>query len=354
MLDRKIPFIMNAIKVIRGYSFCKWLSLRYGLGISIFLVCGKKEDVYLYCGLLVGYLKESGISDYVVVSDNDAFDAIKSFYPAITGKCIKVSERLGSAIQRAGIFMGKEKLKLDSPKSKDSVLAHQACAVRSAFHFTLREYYNFVVFSLENEDREREKAVFPKLDDKVQQELRSKKFIDKGTVILSPYSDMVKETYSIFWEILKKDLEKKGYVVYIIDTRESERFSIEKEKIVFPWEMSMSLIEKAGHYIGVKGSLSSMVSEIECNKVIFYPPEKNRFDGNVESMDIASYGMDCFGHVYDGLELTIPFLRSYGNNDPENEDFNSRLKEEKELIDKIMVRFKDLDIQRVNRNASGG
>ena len=178
-----------------------------------------------------------------------------------------------------------------------------------------------------------------------------KGFTEKRTVLLSPYSDMVKETYPVFWEILKKDLEKRGYTVFLIDIREGKEYKIEKEGITFPWEMSMALVEMAGYYIGVKSSLSSIVSEINCNKIILYPPEMKKFDGNIEDMSVRGYGLDGFNLPYDSVELIVPFLRSNDNFDAENEDFDTRIEEERKLIDEILSRFKDLKISKVSRNA---
>lgn len=223
ILVKRIPVFLNSLRILKGYLFCKIISFVKGNRSSLFLVCGKDEDVFLYCGLLVDYLKEVGIRKFTVLSDNDSIYEIKKFYPSLKGNLVKISCKMEKAVQHAAIFLGYERLLLDSPKVQYDDLTYNACAVRSAFPFSLYEYYSLMIFHSEKRRLIQNRALFPKMQDDIRQNLRDTGLIEGRTVILSPYSDMVKETDPFFWGIIKKDLEKKGYMVFVINTKERKR-----------------------------------------------------------------------------------------------------------------------------------
>ena len=119
-----------------------------------------------------------------------------------------------------------------------------------------------MIFQSEKKGLKQDRALFPKIQKDILQKIKDRGLVAGRTVILSPYSDMVKETETFFWTVIKKELEKRGYIVFIIDTRQRKRYRLENTDIKFSWEMAINLIEMAENYIGVKSSLSSMVSEM--------------------------------------------------------------------------------------------
>ena len=270
---KRIPVFLNTLRIIKGYFFCKIISIAKGNRSPVFLVSGRDEDVFLYCSLLGEYLEEAGVRKFTVLSDNDILNEIKYFYPSLTGHFMKISSKMEKAVQHAAIFFGYKRLSLDSPKMRYDDLTYNACAVRSAFPFSLYEYYNLMIFQSEKKGLKQDRALFPKIQKDILQKIKDRGLVAGRTVILSPYSDMVKETETFFWTVIKKELEKRGYIVFIIDTRQRKRYRLENTDIKFSWEMAINLIEMAENYIGVKSSLSSMVSEMGGGvKKSFYIP----------------------------------------------------------------------------------
>lgn len=337
----KRPFSAGVLRAVYGYCLCKYLRFRYGNGTHIFLTRGKTGDIYLYFRFLNAFLKENGIKNYILIGDCKNLSAVKALYPDITGRCIETSERVGLALQTAYCLFGGENLRMELSLMWDVDLPVNRCAVRLTNRFTFIDSYYWFLFHLDRRKASVTPAQFRSLDPKLKKTLEGKGYIRGKTVILSPYSCFVRPISPLFWRLLGKDLEKRGYKIFVMLDEKAEENCLGFPGVFFPYRDSAAVLEFAGHFIGLRSGFCDIISGVKCNKVILYPTLPEEFDGSVHRADIDYCGLAAMelADTRTVTECVVPFARNVTDWRPETEDFPMRMKEDRLLIGAILDKF---------------
>ena len=219
----KRVLIKNTIKAIIGAIILKFIKIRYGKNAFIFITRGKTGDIYLYFRFLENFLKKRNIEHYIFVGDCKNLPFIRNLYPDITGKYIKTSERVGLCLQIAYCLLSNYDKNIALNLMWDVDLPYNRCAVRLTKKFNFIESYYWFLFDLEDDNCIPANPVFNKINDKIEQSLIKYGVIKDKTVIFSPYAYCVRNLNPLFWNLLGKELENRGYKVFVMLDPKTEK-----------------------------------------------------------------------------------------------------------------------------------
>ena len=333
------PLVLATREIISGYRAYKRIRSKYGKGTHIFLIRGKTGDIYLYFRFLKAYIEKKHIDKYVFVGDGKGIKSLLRLYPAVDAPFIPVSEQLGLKLQKLYCFLGASYLNMTLSLMWDMDLPYNRCAVRLTEHFNFIDSYYWFLFDLDRESVVPTKAQFRTLDKKLKRDLKKRGINEGKTVILSPYAYCVRPVSPLFWVLLAKDLQTRGYKVLVMLNPETERNDFGLKEIFFSYEDSAAVLEYAGHFIGLRSGFCDIISEVKCNKVILYPTNFEYFDGPYHRADSDFSSLKNMELSTDCGEYTAPFVRNPGDTRPQTEDLDLKIREEMNFIDKVLERF---------------
>lgn len=331
--------IKNTIKAIVGVIIFKYLRVRYGKNIFIFITRGKMGDIYLYFRFLENFIKKKNIDKYIFIGDCKNLEQIKTLYPNIKGDYIKTSERIGSALQITYCLLSNYDKNIALNLMWDVDLPYNRCAVRLTKKFNFVESYYWFLFDLDDENCVPAEAIFNKLDKNLENKLKLLGVEKNKTVILSPYAYCVRNLDPLFWIVLGKDLENRGYKIFVMLDPKSEKNLFGYPTIFFKYADTKAILEYAGNFIALRSGFCDIMSSSECNKVILYPTVPKKFDGSVHRSDIKYSSLQIMRLTNNVTEITVPFARDIVNFEAENENFEERINEFIMLKKEILNRF---------------
>lgn len=339
---RQRPFVYEAEKAIRGYLMCKKIRRKYGKDAHIIITRGKIGDIYLYFRFLKTYLEKNGIENYVMVGDCKNITSIQKLYPNIKGPCIPTSEYMGGCLQNAYCLWGSEKLNCTLSLMWDVDLPFNRCATRLTDRFNFIDSYYWFLFDLDREKTEPTQAHFEQLSPERIQQLETAGFQKGKTVVISPFAYCVRCLPHLFWELLGKDLQNRGYTVLFMVDPVHEKNEFGFPRVFFKYAESVPVLEYAGHFIGLRSGFCDIISSAVCQKVILYPTKPKLFDGGAYRADVMFSGLKEMELSEDAAEIVVPFARNIGDFEPEEENLTLRFAEEYRLIEQILRNFPDL------------
>lgn len=334
--------VRASIKAVQGYLICRWIRLKYGKDTYIFLTRGKTGDIFLYFRFLDAFLKKNNIKKYILIGDCKNLKAIKKLYPYITSPCIETSERTGIALQMAYCLFGRDNLKMSLSLMWDVDLIYNRCATRLTSKFNFIDSYYWFLFDLDREKTQIVKAQFKKIDSELEENFKKQGMVRGRTVILSPYAYCVRCLSPLFWRMIGKDLQNKGYTVVVMLDKNKEKNDFGFPDVFFKYIDSQAALEYAGHFIGLRSGFCDIIAGSACNKIILYPTVPKKFDGSVHRADLEYSSLKKMELSDDCTELTVPFARDISNLEPETEDLELRIREDKFLIQQIKDCFVNL------------
>lgn len=330
--------LKRTITVIFGYLLYKYFRIRYGKNVFIFLCRGKTGDAFLYFRYLKSYLIKNHIEKYILAGDGKNIKKILNLYPDLKAPCIEISEKKALYMQNAYCFIGGEKLRCAHLLMWDQELLYNRCVIGKLEPFHWGESFYWFLFDLNKADCHPQKAVFPAITDKVKAYLDKIGVVEGKSVIFSPFSYCVKLLPVEFWQILAKELTRKGYHVFVMLDESKEKNVFGLPSIFFKYEDSQSVLEYAGFFIGLRSGFCDIIAQIECKKVFLYPPKEDELDywNHRSDMEFSSVKTMGLGEAW---EVVIPFARSISSNEPITESLGCRISEDLESIQKILKIF---------------
>lgn len=335
----KRPFIAQSIKIIHGYKLIHNLRKHYGNKCRFFLVRGKTGDIWLYLRFLYSYLIQNDIKHYVLIGDGKGLKAISKLYSYIHADIISTSYYDAISLQTTWCFIGSKKLNMDLSLMWDVELLYNRSAVRMLNPFTFTDSFYWFLFNL---DKTKAIPVLPKFNELTldkEKELKSIGIKKGRTVIISPYAYCVRPIYEEFWILLAKDLEKKGYSVFMMLDSKNEENNFGFPDIFPTYADVSATLEYAGYFIGLRSGFCDIISGCNCNKVILYPTKMDKFDGPFHRSEIEYSSLSNMELCNNANEIECHFCRNPGDLKPEIENFEERIKENKKLITKILSNF---------------
>lgn len=340
MKFRNRPLVLATREILFGYRTYKRIKLKYGKGTHIFLIRGKTGDIYLYFRFLNAYIQKNGIDKYIFVGDGKGIKSLLKLYPNLKAPFIPVSVETGCALQKLYCFLGADCLNMTLSLMWDEALPYNRCTIRMTDRFNFIDSYYWFLLDLDRFQVLPTKARFRALDNQLKRDLRNSGVVAGRTVIISPYSYCISPpVLPLFWILLAKDLEMRGYKVFAMLEPNTEGNGFGLKEILFSYADSAAVLEYAGHFIGLRSGFCDIISETKCNKVILYPTKQKEFDRTYLRADIDFCSLKCMELSQNVGEFTMPSARVGGDIRPQTENLYLRTKEDIEFINKVLEQF---------------
>lgn len=339
MKFREKAFVSQTLKVIHGYKILSSLRHRYGKDCRFFLVRGKPGDIWLYLRVLHAYIKQKNITKYVLIGDGKGLKTIAKLYPYIKCDIIPASYYDGISLQSAWCFFGAEKLNMDLSLMWGVELLYNRSAVRMLDQFNFIDSFYWFLFDLDRKSASPALPEFKKITSELENKFKSIGIKKNKTVIISPYAYCVRPLYPEFWIFLAKDLEAKGYSVFMMLDRKNEKNDFGFPDIFPSYYDCKALLEYAGNFIGLRSGFCDIISGCECNKVILYPIKMEKFDGPYHRSELEYSSLMQMELCNDAHEIECHFCRNIRDQNPEIENFEERISQNKKLINSILSTF---------------
>ena len=333
------PFMLAVREILAGYKTYKQIKSKYGEDAYIFFIRGKTGDIYLYFRFLEAYIEKNNITNYIFTGDGKGITSILKLYPKLKAPFVPIRIKEGNALQKFYCFLGANLPDMTLSLMWDVGLPYNRCTIRMIDRFNFIDSYYWFLFDLDRPNVSPTKACFRTLDNQLKRELRNRGMVPGRTVIISPYAYCVKAVSPLFWILLAKDLEMRGYKVFVMLEPRVERNEFKLKEIFFSYEDSAAVLEYAGHFIGLRSGFCDIVSDAKCNKVILYPTRPIEFFGAYHRGDIEYSGLKNMELCDECGEYTGPFIRNIGDPTPQTEDIDLKIEEETRFINEILERF---------------
>lgn len=253
-------------------------------------------DAYLAAGMLEEYVEKKGIDKYTLAVISGACKKAAMYH--IKEEIVIVSDISAKWMIAASLFF-KEKMNVYVLNdSWSTVYMNPIQWMRGFKGLNFADMFRICVF-----DDEVKNIKVPERRTLQQKDIEEYKLRRDKTVILAPYSNTLSEIKGFFWEGLADILLKEGYRVFTNSAGEREPVIRKTEKIFFPLNQAIEIVEEAGIFIGVRSGLCDIISSARCKKIILY--EKNNFFYEGSTYDYFSLNKmrlcdNAYELIYDG------------------------------------------------------
>lgn len=336
----RLPFqiVVKTLLVLYGAQRFLRVRWRYGKKTFIFLCRGKTGDIFLYFRFLPAFLKQHHIEKFVLIGDCKGMKNIQKLYPEIQADCIPLSSIAGRAMQEAYCFLEMDRRNCALSLMWDQALLFNRCMVRMTMPFNFIDSYYWFLFDLDRERSRPTHATFASMTVELKEKLDKMGVVPGRTVILSPVAYCVKTMEPLFWRLIGRDLEARGYRVFVM-LSEDEENEYGFPRIFFPYRDSAAVLQYAGHFIGLRSGFCDIISEIPCNQVILYPKKKKKLEYDHHRADFQYSSMKIMELATDSIEIEVPFAQDISNVEPLNENFEESLREKRVVADAVLKKF---------------
>ena len=263
--SQKIRYFFS---LLHGYRMYKKLKKKYPE--SNILVCpGRSGDTYVAGAFLSEYLIKEQIENYVLTVIGGASESVAKLFDI--KQIEKITLHDTTSLINLRRLIGADRFDL---KILHFTMGHSPVSVMNGLisnpRITLADVYKYAVYMLE-EDSLPEKPIKKENKETVKTLFSNLDLIPKKTVILSPYANSYSDdNLSVMWETMAEMLISAGYTVCTNSVGKSEPPIKNTTPIFFSIEDSISIMEYAGYYIGLRSGLSDIISSANTKKIIFY------------------------------------------------------------------------------------
>ncbi len=272
-------------------------------------------DVYLASLYIKSYAKNNGYDNYVVTVIGGANYNIAKLFQF--ERIAKISQSEADNLVCLSTFLGRDNTKI-------RIMHHHAPQTYSGILENMRNYNGldfadlFVncVFHLDKYE-DKQGPTFDYESPEIQNLFIENKLEPGRTVILAPYANTLQLLPWWVWINIADKLKARGYVVCTNCGSPNEPPVDGTIPLFFPFKIAVPVLEKCGHFIGIRSGFCDIISSAKCNKVILYQPYNFWGEGtNYDYFSLNKIGFcdDAFETEHHGVE----FL---------------------ELIDTVMTRF---------------
>ena len=182
----------------------------------------------------------------------------------------------------------------------------------------------------------------PKFNKKKEKQIftwQSHGIIENRTVIISPDANSVTHLPVWFWNIIIKELQQMGYVVFM----NCNYFTYYRAPNIFPsYGESVPLLEYAGFFIGVRSGFCDIISSAKCKKIIIYPQVQDKIDYSSHRSELEFSGLEIMNlyHGADLSEISTPLIRNITDKDYSLEGLEDYYVKLEQLHDQIINQFR--------------
>lgn len=285
-------------QIFVGISLLHKIKRERGEETHFFLMRGATGDTYIQLMLVGNWIRENGTHSYVLLGDPTGIEGLKRVFGDID--FIHITGYRAECIEKTYMLLGGDILNLTIMFPWTYTLYFNRCRVRMTEGFNFMDTYKWYVFGLKA-DVMFTVPVFRKLDNRMRYELKKKGIINNKTVIIAPEANSVTRLPIKFWNEVIKELEKRGYRVFI--NCEGKNDYVAKTIFFSYWE-SVPLIDFAGYFVAIRSGLCDIVSSSCAKKIILYPQKSNYRDYGEHRSEIDFCGLREMGLVKGGNSLT--------------------------------------------------
>lgn len=269
-----IPFLKLLVffrsEICGGYRIYTRLKKEHGRKTKL-LICPHTGtgDIYMIGLHLQEYLKKEHIDQYSFIFRGKSEKKIGNLFN-IRGTTILDNAETLKLIRFAQFI---------NPSNLDLIqLHHYPYAPQSHMHLehfegykgiTFAEMFQYISFKL----GENTKTTVPnfKRNKEMEKIFHDKNLKPGKTVILAPYSSSIKYIPMDIWEKIASSLKEIGYTVATNCVPKKEMPIAGTIQLSFEYDVSVSYLEYAGYFIGIRSGICDIISSAQCAKIILYP-----------------------------------------------------------------------------------
>lgn len=257
-------------RVERGQVLLTELDKKYPESFRIFCPFSALGDVYIMMSYLPYFLKKKDAAKCVIsVVGNACAQVIRLFMPSISdnGQFASVDYQVEVYSQKDMDEMIQAALYIED---KQSFIAHQDRPYVVNLHkalyvkcIPLEQIYCCGVFGLPLGTKPYKPANLEKY--------RDIDLIEKGNaVIFSPYAKSVTTFNEYFWKEIVNDYLQRGF--QCLTNVVGDEKALEGTVPISPSILEIqSVVEKAGHFVGIRSGLCDVIRYADCKKIALYP-----------------------------------------------------------------------------------
>lgn len=266
-----IRFLVFYWRDIRGgFDIYRSLIKKYGSKTK-FIICPHTGtgDIYAIGRYFHSYLDKNNITHYTFLFRGKSEQKIGELY-GIKGDTIL------STTETWRLLMFCQFLR--SKKINVIQLHHYPYIAQSHIHLEHMEGYKGITFDdmfkyVAMGLKEDVKPVLPefKRPDNLEKIFQEKNLQKGNTVILAPYSASIRFVPFEIWEHMAEVLMLLGYCVATNCVANKEKPIHGTVALSFDYEVSVSYLEYAGYFIGIRSGICDIISTAKCKKIVLYP-----------------------------------------------------------------------------------
>ena len=333
---RRHKALLQSYHILRGVRYYNRLQKQVGKDTHLVFIRGATGDVYLQFLLLDEYLRQHNIKNYAIFGDGAGLYPISSLF--YYSNCRFISNRMCESIEKAYLFLNGYNMDMVIPFCWSNNFFFNKCRVRLTEKFNFMDTYIFFSYGMGGDVQYRQ----PNFNEKKEDQIfawESQGIIEGKTVIISPDANSVTNLPIWFWNIIIKELQKMGYVVFM----NCNYITYYRAPNIFPlYGESAPLLEYAGHFIGVRSGFCDIISSAKCKKILIYPQVQEKIDYSSHRSEIEFSGLEVMNlyHGDDLYEISTPLITNVSDKDYLLEGLEDYYLKLEQLHDQIINQFR--------------
>lgn len=304
-------FISQMVQVQKGFKVYKNLLQKYGNDTHIFICRGATGDAYINGLFLPEYVKKKEIRKYVLAGDAKGLAKIAPLFDI----CDIAPLSFDEAEQVQKLYMLSIVSNITDLFMWQHTLYFNRSRIRMTEKFNFMDTYQYFTYNnLVSKDKWK-LPEFKRLDEELEKRLIDQGMMKGRTVIIAPYAYSVKNLPVWFWDKVTEILINKGYEVFANINSETEVCPFKNMKsIFFTFSESVTILQYAGCFLGLRSGFCDIISSAECKKIILYPCKPQKVDYSVHRSDLEFSGLEIMGLTEgDVYEIASPLIKDITN-----------------------------------------
>lgn len=131
------------------------------------------------------------------------------------------------------------------------------------------------------------------------------------TFILAPYANSLPQIEWKMWERIAALLKKKGYKVFTNSATDDEAAVPGTEKIFFPIEDTVRVLNYAGGFMAMRNGLCEVASLSHCRQIIIYPDKAAGYGKVIDAYGIKAMGLNDMAVELEDSESLLEEIQKY-------------------------------------------
>lgn len=131
------------------------------------------------------------------------------------------------------------------------------------------------------------------------------------TFILAPYANSLPQIEWKMWENIVEILKRKGYKVFTNSASDDEAAVPGTERIFFPIEDTVRVLNYAGGFMAMRNGLCEVASLSHCKQIIIYPDKAAGYGKVIDAYGIKAMGLNSMVIELEDSENLLEEIQKY-------------------------------------------